>query len=352
MAVDPLVHIFPQLKELDITSLDTKISVISQTFFFFLALFVVAYIGSCLFVDTFNRKLRSKEKVFWCLSFVRGLFGFTGSFCGLWYLFEERALQDDIVNANNVSSFLALYIAIGFFIFECVALFGSNIYFRKFDAFLFIHHSLSLVGSSIMAYYDGKGHFFAVVGLLLEGTTPFSCFCWMLLKCNMAHLAIWKLNQLILIHLFHCRTTLEGYLLLKSYYQWENITEGMPLAICIMLYTQLTLQFFVLTPYWTYKKMMQLFNPVDWNHPDLSSLKLVADSSLNGTLSACTAVSDSNTMTNSSSSVASHGHKVLSNEVSVPFSVHGLSPGPAADDVLAASGQSVARSRHRRRRRK
>ena len=33
MAVDPLVHIFPQLKELDITSLDTKFSVISQTFF-------------------------------------------------------------------------------------------------------------------------------------------------------------------------------------------------------------------------------------------------------------------------------------------------------------------------------
>jgi len=42
----------------------------------------------------------------------------------------------------------------------------------------------------------------------------------------------------------------------------------MPLPIFILLYTQLVLQFFMLTPYWTYKKMMQLFNPVDWNHPE------------------------------------------------------------------------------------
>ena len=343
MAVDPLVHIFPQLKELDITSLDTKISVIAQTFFFFLVLFVVVYIGSRLFVDTFNKKLRSKEKVFWCLAFVRALFGFACSICGLWYMVKETALHYDVVNANNVSSFLAIYIAIGFFIFECIALFGSNIYFRTFDAFLFIHHSLSLVGSSIVAYYDGKGHFFAVVGLLLEGTTPFSCFCWMLLKCNMSHLAIWKLNQLILVHLFHCRTILEGYFFLKSYYQWENITEGMPLAICIMLYTQLTVQFFVLTPYWTYKKMMQLFNPVDWNHSDLASLKVVAHGSLDGTLrlSGCAVDTDSHALTSSSFSVASHSHTVASNEATT-------------DDVLATGGQFVAscRSRHRRRRRK
>ena len=38
-----------------------------------------------------------------------------------------------------------------------------------------------------------------------------------------------------------------------------------------MLYTQLSITFFVLTPYWTYKKMIQLFNPVDWNHPELAN---------------------------------------------------------------------------------
>ena len=46
----------------------------------------------------------------------------------------------------------------------------------------------------------------------------------------------------------------------------------MPLPLKTLLYTQLTLQFFILTPYWTYKKMGQLYNPVDWNFPDSRTL--------------------------------------------------------------------------------
>ena len=284
MAVDPIVYFFPQLKDIPLSSVETKLSVIGITFCFFLALFVLSYFGSLLFLDTFKRKLRSKEKIFWCLAFVRAMFGFSSSAIGIWFLAVDGSLHNDVVNANSVTSFMAVYYAVGFFIFECTALFTSNAYYRFFDSFLFIHHSLSLVGYSIVAAYGGKGHFFAVVGLLLEGTTPFSCFCWMFLKCNMAHLPIWKLNQLVLVHLFHCRTTLEGYFFLKSAYQWDNISANMPMAISIMLYTQLTLQFFVLTPYWTYKKMNQLFSPVDWNHPELSSSRIMANGTMNGAM--------------------------------------------------------------------
>ena len=55
--------------------------------------------------------------------------------------------------------------------------------------------------------------------------------------------------------------------------QWENVNNHMPSSIFWMLVVQLTLQFFILTPYWTYKKMSQLFNPVDWNHPELNKQK-------------------------------------------------------------------------------
>ena len=261
--------------------METKLTITTLSFSFFLVLLILSYFASYVFVDTFRTKLRTKEKVFWCLAFVRAMFGFCATAVGLWFLIMDDSLHKDVASATNVTSYMATYSTFGFFIFECTALLTSNIYFQYFDSFLFIHHFLSLIGFIIVTTYNGKGHFFVAVGLLLEGTTPFSCFCWMLLKCKMAHLHIWRLNQLILVHLFHCRTTLEGYLFLKYFSQWDNVSVNMPLAASTLLLTQLTLQFFVLTPYWTYKKMYQLFNPVDWNHPELSSSRVIANGTVN-----------------------------------------------------------------------
>ena len=103
-------------------------------------------------------------------------------------------------------------------------------------------------------------------GILLEMTTPFSCLCWMLLKCELAHLPIWKLNQLVLVHLFHCRTTVEAYGYYMFFKHWTYVAEEMPLSVLLLT---TTLNFSLLTPYWTYKKTNQLFKPVDWNHPAL-----------------------------------------------------------------------------------
>ena len=205
---DPVVYFFPSVADWDMRTLETKLTVIGTTFATSLVIFIISYIASYQFVTTFQSHLRTKEKVFWCLAFVRAIFGFIASFFGLWYLAFDDTLQRDVVNGHSQSSFLAVYICVGFFIFECLALFTSNAIFRTFDPFLSLHHTLSLIGFSVAAYY-GNTHFFAVVGMLLEMTTPFTCFCWMLLKANMANLMIWQLNQLILVHLFHCRTTLE-----------------------------------------------------------------------------------------------------------------------------------------------
>ena len=240
MAIDPVLYYFPQLEGVSMTSLQTKATVVAATGLFFLVLFFLSLLLSRLFVDSFTRRLRAKEKVFWCLAIARATFGFGASVVSIWFLFFDDLLRKDVVHANNVTTFMAIYVTVGFFTFECVALFSSNIYFRFFDPFLFTHHFLSLVGYCIAIAFDGKGHFFAVVGLLLEMTTPFSCFCWMLLKCEMTSLRIWKLNQMVLVHLFHCRTTLEGYFYYMYFSQWDNVREGMPLAISMTLLVQLT----------------------------------------------------------------------------------------------------------------
>ena len=103
---------------------------------------------------------------------------------------------------------------------------------------------------------------------MLEMTTPFSCLCWVLLKSKMAHTTLWKCNQLFLIHLFHMRTIIEGYMLLMTYRQWDNVVANMPVVVFVLLYTQVVLQFVWLTPYWTYRKTAQFFNPIDFNHTD------------------------------------------------------------------------------------
>lgn len=277
MVVDPAVYFFPNLEDVLWTSLETKLTVVALAFLSFTALFVLGYVVSYLFVPPFRTKLRSKDKIFWGLTLVRAIFGVCAIVVGLWYLFVDDILLKDVVNGHNVTTFVTVYIVTGFFLFECVSLVAFNIYFRFFDPFLFAHHFLCLVGFSISISYNGKGHFLGVVSLLLEATTPFSCVCWMLLKCNMAHLTLWKLNQLVLVHLFHCRTTLEGFLYYMIYTQWDNVKENLPVPITALTFLGLTLNFFVLTPYWTYKKMSQLFKPVDWNHPELSTTQVVAN---------------------------------------------------------------------------
>ena len=193
--------------------LETKLLIVFSGFFGSAFIFVLSYFISHRFV-TFHSYLRPKEKVFWCLSFVRAMFGFFVSFFGIWYIAFDDTLQKDVVNGHTQSSYIVVYVSVGFFVFECSALYLSNFVFKTFEPFLSLHHTITLACYSTAAYY-GNIHFFAVSGLLLEMTTPFSCFCWMFLKAKMSHLMIWKVNQIVLVHLFHCRTTLEGYLLYK-----------------------------------------------------------------------------------------------------------------------------------------
>ena len=265
--VDLFVRAFPPLEGLDLDSTENKLYCVLLGIVLSALFSVICYLVS-FSSETFRRNLRTKEKVFWCLALVRALFGFFGMAIGAWFVLIDRSLHVDVVNGINVTSFISLHLFIGFFIFECSALYISNIVFRFFDPFLAAHHTLSLLGGCMVAYY-GKGHFFAIIGLLLEMTTPFSCLCWILIKMKLSHHWTWKLNQLILVHLFHCRTTVEAFVIHRSYFQWDNITANLPTAIFVLLYTQVVIQFLILTPYWTYKKMLQLSNPVDWNHPEL-----------------------------------------------------------------------------------
>jgi len=135
-----------------------------------------------------------KDKLFWCLSIVRILFGLFSGFLGFWLVAFDNKLHKDIVNASSISIFIGTYVSMGFFIMDGIVVFGSIIVSRKVDYGLVIHHILSSL-SIIIIYYE-KGFFFLAVGLLCEIVEPFDCFSWMLQKANLNHLFVWKIDKL------------------------------------------------------------------------------------------------------------------------------------------------------------
>ena len=136
------------------------------------------------------------------------------------------------------------------------------------DRTLAVHHALALV-SFIRALYLQIAHFFALFALVLEMTTPFTCICWGLLKAKLMHTRLWLANQWMLVHLFHCRSLIECYLWYKSWMNWNYIWTNMPGDVFFLQFFSMSVLSFILTPYWTYKKTMQLLDPTDWNHPQV-----------------------------------------------------------------------------------
>lgn len=258
-------NIHPYLAKLDYSKSSTNLALIVTSFLIYTAIFITSVILSNL-VWTY-RNMRSKEKMFWNLAIVRGCYGFFCIAVGIWAIFYDTELSEDVVFATCPSSYFALTVTIGFFIFECCMLLVSDIYYRQFNVLLNIHHWLALIGYSLIIVI-GSTHYFGTNALILEMSTPFSCLCWTLLKTGKAHTFLWKANQFLLVHTFHLRSVVECYLWYQTYKHWSYIWTKMPGAMFAVLYTQLVLVTFVMTPYWTYKKTVQMVNPIDWNFED------------------------------------------------------------------------------------
>lgn len=243
----------------------TQISSIIIAFFFYCGVFIASTMASP--ITSTYRNLRLKEKIFWNLAIVRGVYGIFCICMGTWAIFFDTELVKDVVYATTPLSHFAMTTTVGFFLFEVAMITWSDVYFKQFNFLLNLHHWLSLIGFSVVIYV-GSSHYFGMRGLLLEMSTPFSCLCWTLLKADMAHSSLWKVNQFTLVHAFHLRSVVECYLWYRTYIHWERIWSAMPLSLFTLLYLQLFLVTFVMTPYWTYKKTAQMINPVDWNFED------------------------------------------------------------------------------------
>ncbi|XP_060079029.1 protein CLN8-like [Ylistrum balloti] len=274
-------NVVPFRKEEDYQKISTKLFFICVSFIFFVTVYLLSAIfGS--WTKTYNN-LKQKEKIFWNLAVVRGIYGIFCTTIGLWAIFFDTELVKDPVFSTTPTSYFALATSLGFFVFECGTLLISDLVYKKASIMLNIHHWLALVGFFLVMYLEST-HYFATRGLLLEMSTPFSAICWTLLKAGKAHTFLWKANQFILVHTFHLRSVVECYIWYLSYQHWERVWSAMPTAMFLSLYTQLVLVTFLMTPYWTYKKTQQMIVPVDWNFEDSEKHKEMNGSATKKTL--------------------------------------------------------------------
>ncbi|KAM8900816.1 protein CLN8 [Lycaon pictus] len=250
--------------DLDYTSWKIRSTLAVAGFVFYLGVFVVCHQLSSSLNATY-RSLVAREKVFWNLAATRAVFGVQSTAAGLWALLVDPVLHADKARGQQNWCWFHIATATGFFFFENVAVHLSNVLFRTFDLFLAIHHLFAFLGFLGSMVNLGAGHYLAMSTLLLEASTPFTCISWMLLKAGWSESLFWKLNQWLMIHMFHCRMVLTYHMWWVCFWHWDGLVSSLYLPHLALFLVGLGLLTLVINPYWTHKKTQQLLNPVDWN---------------------------------------------------------------------------------------
>lgn len=230
-----------------------------------LLVYVSSQILFSLFSSTF-RNLPVKERMFWNLAVVRGSYGFIGTLFSIYERYFEPDLKLAEMNSKTQISSILILTHLGFFIFEWCAQTYFDIRYKVFNKALHLHHLICFVGyvSSVVTQMN---YYYACSGFILEMTTPFSCICYVLIKCKLENTFAWKANQMLLIHLFHMRSVIEFSMIYEYLYYFEYF-KVLPIISHIQINAALFGIAFFLTPYWTYRKTEQLFTKSDWSNKD------------------------------------------------------------------------------------
>lgn len=258
-------YLSPRLLEIPLDTLNVKVTVVLCAFLFFTASLFPAYI--LVNMVPALRAMKFKEKVFTVLAVTRSIFGFFAIFLAGYALLTTTNLDRDLVFGRTNTCTLGTYTCFGFFIFELFLSVASDIYFKTFSKMLFFHHFLAMLWGLGVVYYDAYYSYFCK-GILLEMSTPFSCICFVLLKAGMGDSKLWKINQMVLIHTFHLRNVVECMMYYMTFKNWKYVMENSPIAVLTIHHICMFTVFFGMTPYWTYKKTMQLFLKKDFSMTD------------------------------------------------------------------------------------
>ena len=248
----------PWLKDTNETAWNFKISTVAITCISYTLLFFVVSLAS--FTTERFRVLNGVDKFTWCAKSTKVFYFPVPVVTGFWFLLVDDTLKDDVVNATTKTSFIAVYIHVGFNLLDSILMaVGKILYGSRFSTALLIHHFTVFTVYSIVIYYNGKGHYFGMLGFIYEMAGPLSYINWILGKAKITHLCIWKVNQKISVYLWYFRTVLDLYVFYVLIKNWSYVWNEMPLPMFVTYFCGLLLVCFFLTPHWTKKAAKRLY---------------------------------------------------------------------------------------------
>jgi hypothetical protein len=255
---DLYLYLLPWLEDTDVTAWPFVYSTIALTIVAYTLVFFAVCVAS-FFSERF-RALGGVDKFTWCAKGTKVFYFPIPIFTGLWYLLVDDTLKDDIVNGTTKTAFVAIYIQVGFNLLDSVLVsVGKLLYGNRFSTALFIHHFVVFMVYSVATYYNGKGQYLFMIGFIEEIAGPLSYVNWMLAKAKLTHLSTWKVNQRILVYLWHFRTMLEFYLFYTLIKNWGYIWNELPVPLLISAVLTISLMAFGLTPHWTKVEAKRLY---------------------------------------------------------------------------------------------
>ncbi|XP_035684700.1 protein CLN8-like [Branchiostoma floridae] len=250
--------IHPSLGTIDYRQPMVKLVFIGGSFLFLSTVFLVGAQGSKWLKPYQNLPLRNK--VIWNRRCVRAIFGLFGTVVGSWVIW-----WDEVANETTPTGFVAVYVALGYFLFDTLVLLSIELMTEKNDILQIGHHCLALLLMSFAAYYECL-QYFVVSGLFLEMVMPFDTLCYILAKCGRAKSMIWKVGQAAHIHTYHLRSAVECFTWVQIYRHWNHVWKNTPLPLLFTYLFCLSMVTFVMTPYWGYKETDRLFKSIH-NYP-------------------------------------------------------------------------------------
>ncbi|XP_032654141.1 protein CLN8-like [Chelonoidis abingdonii] len=241
-----------------------RLKLLAAGFFIYLGVFLLAHWLSS-WISASYRTLSGMEKAIWNTFMTRSLFAVQSCGAGLWALFIDPVFQADQVYSQQKWSWFHCLIAAGYFLFDNIVLHVSNIVFRDFDMVSVLHHLFAFGGILVVITNITSGHYLILVGLLLEMSSPSTCLSHVLLKTGYANTFLWKANQWVLIHMFHCRMVLSYHMLWVCISNWNDVVDNMGLPYFIVFFMGLSIFTLIINPYWTYQITERFFRLVDGN---------------------------------------------------------------------------------------
>ncbi len=237
------------------TGQHVKFHSVLLSFTFFSLLYIA--VNLMILLVTIYTKLSKEMEVIWTQTIVHVIFSSIVSPFSIWYLYADSAFVNNISHTATDESSLLMCITIGFMVHEITTSLTTNWNLGSRNYSIVYQDLVMLSCCCLILHYD-RAHVFGLIAMTMEGVYIFDSISWILAQFNLLRTFIWKLIQVITIHLCNYCTMLGVYCLWMSYQQFDSLLNCLPVPVLSLFFTSFIIEMFIVIPSWSIKLMEML----------------------------------------------------------------------------------------------